>query len=794
MHSSILCWADLLLHLHSYLKKNVKISRMKKVLLLFFSVVSLVLSATHIKGGQIYWDALGSNSYKVYIELYPECSSVSPPSTTPITIDGSNVNLNFVSQTYVSSSCATCTGPEHVIWLYEATVSNISVPQGAAYSSFSWNSCCRAMSANIVGSPSLGFESKMYPAGQNKSSARIDAEFLMSTYDDRRAHFYVENPSFDSVYVDNSASGEIVNGQFTPVSYTTGFSAANPTSANDFLSHDGYFAAGTTTSGLYFVSFRSKAYTLHGAPTSNVQIEFAINYNPANASTNPPTEWIVPVSGYGSWTTSDSIVYTTSAFAGDSVKVQIQSADMDLDANFIPESITAQLEMASNTPGSPLLSPVAPQQGLTSTMTNNTLFSWEVPQNITPGIYHFAVREFDNHCPNPGHTMRMLKVVVRDTSKVVDTIDICANGSAQLVAPVSGSTYAWSPSTGLSSTNTAVTVASPSTTTTYSVSVDGVVKGEYTVEVSQPVTPVVTHTGNQLDLSNATAFDAFAFLYYYVPFSFNTSPVTINVPGLYHAVGQNGGCFNLSDSVVVSPDSLVSSLIIRQPIDTASFVTMDSQDSYGMSLITGFADAAFVVHQIIIPGAQLSGKSGNVHLEVTDYSGTSYSINAVPHGGHSLIFDLTTPIVFDHYQLSDPMNLKLVVDSGNVMLPLVQDLSLPHQFGPVQEVNSVMGQIGGVNATDDIIPFVFRGAYSVGLEEVANNVMVYPQPANTEIRIDGLNENTHFSLVDLNGRILKQGILTINGSIDVAEFSNGVYVLNLIDGDYSTSIQIIVQH
>ncbi|GGH70729.1 T9SS type A sorting domain-containing protein [Phaeocystidibacter marisrubri] len=765
---------------------------MKKTLLLLLSVLSFGLSASHIKGGQLYWDALGSNSYKVYLELYPECSSPTPPSTTPVVIDGSNVNLNFVSQTFVASSCTTCTGNEHVVWLYEATVNNIVVPPAIGYSTFSWTSCCRTFSANLVGAPSIGFESRMYPAGQNKSSARIDPEFLMSTYNGKRSFLYVENPSFDSVFVDHAPSGYVANGQFVPATYSSGFSATNPTSANDFLSPDGYFESGSSTSGMYFVSFKSKAFTQQGIPTSDVQIEFAINPIGSSSGTNPPTQSVIPVQGYGAWTTSDSIVYTTTASPGDSVKVEFQSYDMDLDANFLPEQITAQLEMAATIPGNPVLTPVAPQSGLTSSMTNNTIFSWEVPQNINPGVYHFAVRVFDNHCPNPGHSMRMLKVVIPNNNLDVDTFGICTNSFVQLVAPTSGGTYSWSPSTGLSSANTAVTIASPSTTTTYTVSVDGVARGQYTVEVNQPITPVVTlSSGGQLELSNASSFDAFAFLYYYIPFSFNTSPITVSVPGLYHAVGLNGGCFSLSDSVMVTQDSLATSLLVNQPVDTSEFVVFDHQSSYQMEIAVGGFDATLEVLQIIIPGAEMTGKTGNVRLEVTHYDGTVYSVNATPYGGHSLAFYMPAPVVFFE---SGQSNLELIVDSGSVSLPLVQDEAFPYFFGDLGRVLSVNGSLQGAALTDDIIPFVLRGSWSVGLEEVAADLVVYPQPAKDEIRIDGLIDNTHFSLVDLNGRTLKEGILSTDGRIDVAEFSNGVYVLNLVDGNYSTSLQIIVQH
>ncbi len=98
---------------------------------------------------------------------------------------------------------------------------------------------------------------------------------------------------------------------------------------------------------------------------------------------------------------------------------------------------------------------------------------------------------------------------------------ICAGGSVTLGgAPTGppGSTYAWSPSTGLSSTNVADPVASPASTTTYIVQVTNagcVITDTVVVSVSQPQLDAGPDTGVCLGDSvqlNATGSGSFAWI------------------------------------------------------------------------------------------------------------------------------------------------------------------------------------------------------------------------------------------------------------------------------------------
>lgn len=761
---------------------------MKKFLLVALSFISTLGMASHIKGGQIYWDALGNNQYKLVLEVYSECSGIGPAMNQSVRVGQTTVTLNLVSDTYMSPGCNTCMGIQMKVARYEATGVTINVSPGTNYASVTWESFSRGISTNISGTPAFLLESKLYAGGVNKSSARFNSSYLMSTSNSSDIYLFTQNPSLDSVNIALTPSKVRNSSQIVPVTYLAGYSASHPVSPNDFLFPTGYFYAGGVMTGSYFVSFMSSGFDQFGVQTSDVQIEITYNNSSSTGSTNnPPTVAVNP--SLGNFQTQDSLVYKAVAYPGDSILVFFYGSDSDLNPNFVPQNITAQLHSFSY-PNGPNLAPIAPQSGMTSAMTNNVSFEWILPSTIAPGTYNFVVRMSDNYCPTPGHTARMIQIKVPDQTFAVDTFGICAGGAVQLASPVSGSVFSWMPTNGLNNPSSAVVSASPSSTTTYTLTVDGVVRAHYTVEVGQHVTPVLTQTAaSQLVLTNASSFDAFAFLYYYVPIAYNTSPLSITASGLYHAVGQNAGCYDLSDSLVVAPDSLNGVYLISQAVDSTTFVNFSAQDSYSIDLNIGGADAALGVQQIILPGAQVTGKMGNVHLRITGQSST-YDVNGVSLDGHSLAFYLPS----EEFFISSNSRVELVIDSGNVQLPLIQGLSLPHYFNDLGIVYQIQGSLNGVSLSDDLIPMAFRGAWSVGMEEWDQQVKVYPQPANDRIVVEGISQVMRYSLIDLNGRMLEDGMLDSTNGIDVSSFSNGVYMLQLSTESALKTLRVVVQH
>jgi len=74
----------------------------KKILILCTLIYSIKLSATHIVGGEIYYDYLGGNQYKITLKVYRDCYNGIPPLDNPAHIDIFDKNGNLVKSKNVT--------------------------------------------------------------------------------------------------------------------------------------------------------------------------------------------------------------------------------------------------------------------------------------------------------------------------------------------------------------------------------------------------------------------------------------------------------------------------------------------------------------------------------------------------------------------------------------------------------------------------------------------------------------------------------------------------------------------
>lgn len=68
--------------------------------------------------------------------------------------------------------------------------------------------------------------------------------------------------------------------------------------------------------------------------------------------------------------------------------------------------------------------------------------------------------------------------------------------------------------------------------------------------------------------------------------------------------------------------------------------------------------------------------------------------------------------------------------------------------------------------------------------------LVYPNPFENQLSFT-VSENTSYTLLDVNGKILKTGNLTANGNIDLSELHSGSYFLNTLNSQGSSVISVI---
>ncbi|RZJ36176.1 MAG: T9SS type A sorting domain-containing protein [Flavobacterium sp.] len=92
-----------------------------------------------------------------------------------------------------------------------------------------------------------------------------------------------------------------------------------------------------------------------------------------------------------------------------------------------------------------------------------------------------------------------------------------------------------------------------------------------------------------------------------------------------------------------------------------------------------------------------------------------------------------------------------------------------------------------VNATNGtLLNFALTGNSSNwGSDQLAlpgynrDRVALYPNPATTTISISGLEVATDYRIVDVSGRIVANGIVSVSGSIDVSKLTSGLYFANI---------------
>ena len=139
-----------------------------------------------------------------------------------------------------------------------------------------------------------------------------------------------------------------------------------------------------------------------------------------------------------------------------------------------------------------------------------------------------------------------------------DTITLTATG---------GTTYQWSPSTGLSATNTASVIATPTVTTTYSViDTSNACAVANTIKVTvNPAPTAPTATGLQIfcpgdTVANLSANTASGTISWYTTTTGGTAlaPTTVLVAGNYYAATTNGTCESTRQLVVAATNNSLS--------------------------------------------------------------------------------------------------------------------------------------------------------------------------------------------------------------------------------------------
>jgi hypothetical protein len=84
----------------------------------------------------------------------------------------------------------------------------------------------------------------------------------------------------------------------------------------------------------------------------------------------------------------------------------------------------------------------------------------------------------------------------------------------------------------------------------------------------------------------------------------------------------------------------------------------------------------------------------------------------------------------------------------------------------------------------------------VSIEQLSAGTMrVYPNPANDLLKVNTEGEDAVYSLIDIQGRIIKTGVISLGmGEIEVKDLPAGVYQLTVNAGNRQGQFKVQVLH
>lgn len=426
--------------------------------------------ASHAVGADIYYECIGANRYRVYLNFYRDCAGISAPTSASVTISSAQCNRSFsltlTRQSFgvVPSLCpsqqnnSTCNGgslPGIEQFIYAA---DITLPAQCSDWRIGYDLCCRNSSITNLSGPGnqdLYVEARLNNTNGICNNAPFFTTLPVPYICAGQQYFY----NHGAVDVDgDSLVYSLVNPLSNPnsnIPYRNGnFNVNNP------MTVTGSFQFDVTTGQMTFTpsavqnavvtilvrEFRNGV--LIGSTMRDIQV-VVLNCNNA-----PPVS--SPITNVSGAVPSGPNSFSLNVCAGNAICFDINTSD--------PNS-GQQLNVAWNSgiPGATFTTSGTPPVGR---------FCW-TPTTANLGANNFIVEVTDNACPIPGrstrgYTVNVLNATLNTTTNVTNvSCPQSTNGTASVsvsngVAPIR---YLWS---------TGATTAS----------INNLAKGTYTVTVS----------------------------------------------------------------------------------------------------------------------------------------------------------------------------------------------------------------------------------------------------------------------------------------------------------------------
>lgn len=414
-------------------------------------LLSLQGLSSHFAGGNIYYDCLGNNQYRIWAEITLDCNGASNPATVPITptntcgLANPTISLALISsQTRnVSQVCfkdsllTSCINTSNTLqgrrrYLYSAVV---TLPPCNNWT-FGWSSCCRNGGVggvvNLSTAGSIYLETKMFSANDScNNSVRYTG--VQNPYvcinQPASYNFGAVDPDGDSLaYVLIPA----MTGAATFSPYNTPYSGQNPISAIVLDSTTGTITFTPNTLGSFVVVVQVTEYDTAGnilaVTMRDIQV---VVYNCAgNIPPDPTPSFLYNVVGQGTIAGPKKL----EVCEGDSFCVDFQVYD----SNALDTLTLWSTNIGSVLPGATL--------SYTGTNPITGTICWSVPSN-SPAINPVSLSVDDGYCPIPARASFSIIIEVIKSTYVSPDVTICLGDSTQLTAQ-GGSMFTWASISG----------------------------------------------------------------------------------------------------------------------------------------------------------------------------------------------------------------------------------------------------------------------------------------------------------------------------------------------------------
>ena len=533
----------------------------------FISFLFLIgkLSASHAVGADIYYECIGNNQYRIYLNFYRDCAGVSAPTSASVSISsvscGRNLSLNLARQSFseVPALCpnqqnqSRCRGgslPGIQQHIYSGVV---TLPAQCNDWRISYDLCCRNSSVtNLVGpgNQDLYIEALLNNTNGLCNNSPIFTTLPVPYLCAGQQYFY----NHGAVDIDgDSLVYKFINPQRNPnsnIPYISGFNINNP------MRTIGQFQFSTTTGQMTFTPSQVQNAVVTvlveeyrnglriGSTMRDIQVVVL------NCNNSPPIS--SPITNISGATLVGANAFEANVCSGTPLCFDITSSDTD------PNQLL-NMTWNNSIPGASFVVAGQPPVGR---------FCW-TPTTADIGLNSFVVEVADNACPIPGRSTRSYSINVFNASLNITTtstpVTCSGNANGTATVNVTGAippiTYLWSNGqniatiTGLTSGSYSLTVQDAGSCPI----VSSVVVAEPPMLNTSIITTPAVCNGEQNGSASVTVSGGNGAPYSFLWSNGETTPLIDSLPsGIYFlTITDAAGCNYDTNAFIFQPGPLV---------------------------------------------------------------------------------------------------------------------------------------------------------------------------------------------------------------------------------------------